>query len=849
MATIQPMELLAPAGDREALLAGIAAGADAVYLGGKAFSARQSAANFDLPMLEEAANLLHLHGKKLYVTVNTLIADTEMPAALRYLADLYNLGVDAVIVQDLGLIHLARQYLPELKLHASTQMTIHNREGAIWLKTRGIDRVVLARELTLEEIAAIVRDSGLEVEVFVHGALCVCYSGQCLMSSMIGGRSGNRGRCAQPCRMEYHLVRSGRERGHEPIPADGTYLLSPKDLALLPLLPGLDRAGVRSLKIEGRMKRPEYVFTVTSIYRQALDRYYHHPQDFQVDPGEWQELEQAFNRGFSTGYAGGNRNHELMSFTRPNNRGVYLGRVAFFDKLQRRLRLKLEADLEIGDEVEAWVSQGGRAVSPVRELFRDGRKIDQAPRGSVVELTIDHKVFPGDRIFKVFSIQNDRRLKQGLAPDSVALKIPCNAEVNGNAGGALRITLRDATGNRGTALSDTPLQPAKNRPLTRDVLEEQLGRLGNTPFRLGGLEISLPENVMLPIGELNQLRRKAIQELTAKKLDIYRRPRVKLPDSLSLTAGPVKFDGSQAEKSSGSVPVQSEGRLLSVWVGDLEGVAAAAGEGAALIYAGGDELTGFHWDEKSFREAIDIAHLSRAELVVGLPRINREGQRGIWEQCLELALGLPADGIMISDLGTLQRVQEYGTGPLYLNYPLNCFNSAALAELAGPRIAQITISPELTLEQISGLKTGIRLECLVQGPLELMVSEYCPLHTVLGKTGACPGLCSNRGQFALRDRLNLDFPIYPDQYCRMHLLNSVDLCLYADLDHAAFSGLVWRLELKTLPAQKVAAIVRLYRQVANDPGIAARHGDIVLDQLKELTGRGITKGHYFRGVE
>ena len=214
MATIQPMELLAPAGDREALLAGIAAGADAVYLGGKAFSARQSAANFDLPMLEEAANLLHLHGKKLYVTVNTLIADTEMPAALRYLADLYNLGVDAVIVQDLGLIHLARQYLPELKLHASTQMTIHNREGAIWLKTRGIDRVVLARELTLEEIAAIVRDSGLEVEVFVHGALCVCYSGQCLMSSMIGGRSGNRGRCAQPCRMEYHLVRSGRERGH-----------------------------------------------------------------------------------------------------------------------------------------------------------------------------------------------------------------------------------------------------------------------------------------------------------------------------------------------------------------------------------------------------------------------------------------------------------------------------------------------------------------------------------------------------------------------------------------------------------------------------------------------------------
>ncbi|MGE5606402.1 MAG: peptidase U32 family protein, partial [Bacteroidota bacterium] len=316
------MELLAPAGDWDALIAALAGGADAVYLGSKAFSARQYASNFDLERLKLATDLLHLHRKKIYVTVNTLISDTEMPEAINLLGQIYNIGVDAVIIQDLGLINLARKYLPELELHASTQMTVHNLAGALFLKKLGIKRIVLARELTKEEVGAIKRGAGMEVEVFIHGALCVCYSGQCLMSSMIGGRSGNRGRCAQPCRLEYRLF-----RGKEEIKTKGNFLLSPKDLALAELIPDLERAGVSALKIEGRMKRPEYVYTVVKTYRRLLNRFAESPDQYRIEPVEIRKLSETFNRGFTTGYFGGNRNREIISVSRPNNRGVFIGRI------------------------------------------------------------------------------------------------------------------------------------------------------------------------------------------------------------------------------------------------------------------------------------------------------------------------------------------------------------------------------------------------------------------------------------------------------------------------------------------------------------------------------------------
>lgn len=304
------MELLAPAGDWDSLLAAVNNGADAVYLGGSRFSARAYAANFERDRLEEAVEFAHLRGVKIYVTVNTLIKDAEMAEALDFLHFLHQIGVDAVIIQDVGLLELVRRYLPGLPLHASTQMTVHNPAGALYLAAKGIRRIVLARELTLEEIKEIKAKSGVEVEVFVHGALCICYSGQCLLSSLIGARSGNRGRCAQPCRLEYRLLAGGKEVKVEA----GRHLLSPADLMALPLLPRLQAAGVDVLKIEGRMKSPEYVATVTRVYRRALDRLA--AGQFTYSREDVLELARIFSRGFTSGYLEGNQGRDMTkSFT------------------------------------------------------------------------------------------------------------------------------------------------------------------------------------------------------------------------------------------------------------------------------------------------------------------------------------------------------------------------------------------------------------------------------------------------------------------------------------------------------------------------------------------------------
>lgn len=830
------MELLAPAGDWESMLAALAAGADAVYLGGQSFSARQFASNFDLERLEAAANLWHLHRRKIYVTVNTLIKDAELQSALDYLTALYNLGADAVIIQDLGLIALARRYLPKLPLFASTQMTAHNSEGAALLKQLGMRRVILARELTAAEVRSIAANSGLDVEVFIHGALCVCYSGQCLMSSIIGGRSGNRGRCAQPCRMEYQLLKNEAS-----LETGGAHLLSPKDLCLISLIPELDRAGVKSLKIEGRMKRPEYVYTVVDTYRRALDRYTAAPQNYQVAPAELDNLARTFNRGFSTGYFGNNRNQAIMNFSRPNNRGVFLGRIHQFNFQTKDATVKLEIDLESGDKIEIWVSQGGRLAMTVAAMERNGEKITAARAGDTVRLKVEGKIASGSRIFKVFSIGVQHQTQMALAGDNPKLKIPCSAEIIGEKGAPLRLTLRDTDGNRGEAISKIPLQPARSRPLTLEVLSDQLNRMGNTSFYLTEIQSNLDTGLMLPLSELNRLRRETVEKLTRARLASYRRTSIKPIDK----SGPVLVNQAAEPKS---------GRpLLSVWAGGYEEAVEAALAGADLIYIGGDELTDYRWDRASLHKTIAAIRETEARAVVGMPRLNREGQRERWLPYLEMIPELGADGIIVSDLGTFQIALEKTDLPLFLNYSLNIFNSRALESFPEDRIEQFTVSPELTLNEINLISRQSRrgIECLIQGPLELMVSEYCPAAMVENGSKQCRRQC-REGKYALRDRLGVDFPIITDQFCRMHLLNSQDLCLYGDLAKLAAMGpIVLRLELKTQGPRDTAIITNLYRHALNRivAGEELSDAEQVIGELKTLTGRGITRGHYFRGVD
>jgi putative protease len=832
------LELLAPAGDRKALLAAVAAAADAVYLGGQFFNARRSAANFDHDGLQAAADLLHLHQKKLYVTVNTLINDGELAQALDYLGELSNLGVDAVIVQDLGLIRLARRYLPDLELHASTQMTVNNAEGALFLKRLGLKRIVLARELTRDEVAQIAAASEMEIEVFVHGALCVCYSGQCLFSSMVGGRSGNRGRCAQPCRMEYQWIKNGQVR-----PTNGSYLLSPKDLALLALIPELAEAGVTALKIEGRMKRPEYVHTVVGVYRRALERYYESPGNFRVEPAWLDELEEAFNRGFSTGYFGNNRNAALMNWKRPNNRGIFLGRTQTADPTTGRIGLKLEADLEVGDRVEIWVSRGGRGTATIQDLLRQGKKVAAAAAGTVVEFAVEGKVYPGDRVFKVFSNRLRQRMGKVLQLNSPALQLACEVTVRGREGRPLEVTYRDPADHAVTVVSKACLEPARRKSLTEALLREHLGRLGNTPYYLKRLNNELPEDLMVPLGELNQVRREAVIKLQQQSLRPYRR----WPLRVNVTA-----DLLDLQRRGERVFQTPE---LSVWVGDLESVKAAVQSGAALVYVGGDELTAFHWSEDYLREALKVAHDYGARLVMALPRLNSQVQSDLWSYNFNLLTELAEDGIAVSDLGSLNLGLAQGDRPLYLNYTLNIFNSSALQMFDSSSIKQIAVSPELTLKQITALQSPAnmaQLEAVVHGPLELMVSEYCPV-TVAGESdGECRHACKT-ARYALRDRMKLDFPVYTDQFCRMHLFNSKDHCLYGNLEQFWQSGLTMlRLELKTYPAGQVCLITSAYHKRLEQltAGISPP-GDCeaLLAEFQRLSGRGITKGHYFRGVE
>jgi len=337
-------------------------------MGGKEFSARAYAANFERDEMEEAVKYAHARGVKIYITVNTLLNDVEIWDALKYLHWLYNIGIDAVIIQDLGLLLLSNKILPELELHASTQMTLHNSPGVALAYQSGIERAVLAREVSIKETKDIIAETNVEIETFIHGALCISYSGQCLMSSMIGGRSGNRGRCAQPCRMKYQLVNEHGELIQ--VDADGEHLLSPKDLKSIELLPKLVDAGIAAFKLEGRMKRPEYVAVVVKNYRAALDRAVKEAQnDYYVSEAAERQLAQAFNRDFTTGHLEQNPGRDLMSYSRPNNRGLFLGRIK--EIKGKKALVKLEIPLSVGDGVEIWVSSGRLGTKISEILLRE----------------------------------------------------------------------------------------------------------------------------------------------------------------------------------------------------------------------------------------------------------------------------------------------------------------------------------------------------------------------------------------------------------------------------------------------------------------------------------------------
>lgn len=495
-------ELLAPAGNREAFEAALAAGADAIYLGaGEGFNARCNADNFSAADLAAACRDAHLRGRKVYLTANTLVMPGEMDEALGLVCSAAEAGIDAAIIQDVGLAQRLREELPQLELHTSTQMNIRDARGIEFARQLGFGRVTLARELSVEQIAKLAA-LGMDLEVFIHGALCICQSGQCLLSSLIGGRSANRGVCAQPCRLPYSIVDAQGKKLADP----GEYLLSPKDLMGIDYLPQLIKAGVASLKIEGRMKSAEYVSTAVGTYRAALDRAWLEEDGYEASPEEKAGLSEAFSRGFSPAYLAGERGNEMMGYKRPNNRGVLVGRVSGF----RNGMVQVEASeqIEPGDLLEVWTSKG-----------RTTYEVQQADdlRPGHVELYIRGAVSPGDRLFRIRSAALARECRERTAAGMQAVAL--RASVTALKGQPLMVVVSDDRGNHGQAEGDA-VEAARSIAITEDDVIEHVGRLGGTPYRIVEWDIQLDEGVGMGFSALHKCRAAAIDAYEEAVLDL-----------------------------------------------------------------------------------------------------------------------------------------------------------------------------------------------------------------------------------------------------------------------------------------------------------------------------------------
>lgn len=784
-------ELLAPAGNFDALKAAVNAGANAVYLAGENFGARAYAENFSRENLIQAVKFAHLKNVSVHVTTNTILAEDELEKFADYIKFLKTANVDALLIQDLGAAKIAKKIAPEIPLHASTQMTVHNLDGVKILAELGFSRVVLSRELSLREIENISKNSPIETEIFIHGALCICFSGQCLMSSLIGGRSGNRGRCAQPCRLPYILV---DENNKEVLKGVGEYLLSPKDLNTLKILPELLKTGVDSLKIEGRMKRPEYVATVVKIYRSALDK------NFSTADDE-KNLAQIFNRDFTTDFLEKNPGKNLISDKRPNNRGILVGRI--FSAEKNKISIKITEKINAGDQIEIWVKVGGRKTFTVENF-----SVEKDILTLEVEDTRGIKIH--DRVFKIFDselIANARKYFTGEFEKKIFVDAKVKAEVGKN----LILSMTDEDGNFATAETNFLVEVAKNRPLTEEILKKQIGRLGNTVFELKNFSVELDENIMVPVSELNEVRRKVTELLENRRLKKFCKVENKKISGKLLPSSPSSFHSS----------------LIIAQVDTIEKIKIALKSGADAILYGGENFCNRKVTAEEIFEAEKIVHSAGKKFYLSTPRIIFDEEVEEFKKTLSGNF----DAVYVHGLATMKILGGLTSAPIRTDFSLPVFNSETIKFLKSLGVECATLSPELNLQQIKILaeKNILPVECIIHGKTELMISRYCALGSFLGEIDKkkCARVCRQKN-FYLRDRKNILFPVVTDQFCRMHILNSKTLSM---IEHAGeikkFCNM--RIDCRALSEEETGKIISSYK-----------FGGAEIENF--------TRGHFFRGV-
>lgn len=800
------VEILAPAGSMECLKAAIAAGADAVYTGGALFGARAYAHNLTEEELLEAIDYVHLHGRRLYLTVNTLIKDREMEKQMYdYLLPYYRQGLDAVIVQDIGLFRFIRKHFPDLPIHASTQMTLTGVDGAKFLEKEGAQRIVTSRELSMAEVKKIADETELEIESFVHGALCYCYSGQCLFSSFIGGRSGNRGQCAQPCRLLYRTPEAKRPQ----------YLLSLKDICTLELIPEMIESGIYSFKIEGRMKKPEYAAAVAFQYRKYADLYlkYYEECPAEEDPAAYamkkyrvreedrQMLLDLYNRGgFHTGYYHTQNGREMISLNRPNHAGVLAVKV--LAKKGRNVTAKALTDLYPQDIIELPMRKG-------REKADNYTCKDAVRKGMNVQIPVF-----ADTPFKRDEIWMRTRnstlidtLREEFVNGKIKERICGTFRLYPQEKATLTVKCRDAE----ITVAGEKAQEALSQPMSRERIEKQLRKTGNTEFEFSFLKAEIGEKVFLPMQSLNELRREALETLEKVICEKYRR------------SGEVK------DPEEDKTELSMEEEVLSGWTASVRTAeqmeVILEEEAIGRIYV---DCTMFPriWEKDSYVEWITKVHAAGKEIYLVMPYIFRERTRKQYEAAYNRIFGAGWDGILIANYESFAFLKEHGyTGRIMTDYNLYEFNQESRKFWKEKGVFEFTAPVELTERELQDLRVKDG-EVIVYGYLPMMISAGCIQKTTRG-------CLKKSGQTTITDRYRNPFVVKNEcDYCYNILYNYVPLYLGDRMEevYQIGPGRI-RLMFTTERQQEVRQILSAYFEG------------------KELPEGTYTRGHWKRGIK
>ncbi len=756
------IELLAPAGDFESLKAAVQNGADAVYLGTSSFNARAKATNFNSQELIDAIKYAKLRNVKVNLALNTLIKNDEFKEALNIAIQAYNLGVDAIIVQDLGLASFLLKNYNQIPLHASTQMSIHNLDGVKQLEKMGFSRVVLARELSISEIEYIRKNTNIELEVFIHGALCISYSGQCLFSSMIGKRSGNRGLCAQPCRLPYKLCMDTNNKETSTV-LDSGYILSPRDNLGIEFLPELIKLGIDSLKIEGRMKTPTYVGVVTKIYRKYIDLVL---KNINLDNNELkflinkqldiinentglsdrQEITQVFNRGgFSSGHFGTNINNNFIFKNKPNNMGIYVGTISHINENKGHLTLKLEDNLSIGDRIS--INDENYTIS---ELMINNKNFENLYKGQIVKIgRMKGNISVGSKVYRIESARLNQIISPTFKDDKNFKKIKLNGEiiVKKDSPISFKISSNEGfySGLEIIVKSSTIPQIALNQAITEEKIIDQISKTGNTQFEFENIKVILDNNLFIQISVLNDIRRKALEQLEDVVIQKNSHHLINTTNIYNLTTS-IKNNTNKKISLLLNILDKNVNYLILENIDNLY---------IPLKYFFDNTYTSILKNlSKKFNTYIYLPNILKDKIINNLNLNNIVSDFNI-------------KGFVVSNLSQIEKLKQLNL-ELIGNFNLNIYNNYSVQSLKDLNLSTYTISPELNkIETNDVLKNAnLKSEIIVYGKIPVMTNNYCYISKSNKCDSTCMSKCQNSSKFYLKDRMNFEFRIIPDNFSK-----------------------------------------------------------------------------------